>query len=112
MTSTKTRIALAAAVAALALPALARDASTSAIAGDPTWPAIENPAPAVALSAQGTAAVNADPTWPQYAAAPAAVMVSHPADGATYEPAVPAAPVVHYAVELGAPATSRVASSK
>ncbi len=55
----KFRIAVAAAAAALAAPALA---------SDPTQPEVTNPAPAIALHGSGRAeaqALNVDPTWPQ-----------------------------------------------
>ena len=84
----KTRIALAAVIATLSAPAFAAD-NTSAIAGDPTWPAIENPAPALVVNHRGNAeALRADPTFPATDnAAPAVALVSVPDDGPTFQPA-------------------------
>lgn len=106
MSSTKSRIALAALVAALSTPALAADAATCSVCDDPTWPDVENPAPAVAAYAQGgeaEALVRADPTWPETkSAAPALALVPHADESPLLDPA-PAgepAPSVHYAVEF------------
>lgn len=52
MKSNWKRNAVAAALAALSLPALASDTSPSSIAGDPTWPAVAQPAPAVSLAGE------------------------------------------------------------
>jgi len=107
MSSTKTRIALAAVVAALSAPALAGDVSESSVYGDPTWPAIEQPAPAITLHAQGGEAEalrRADPTWPETTSAlPSIALVPQPADRPLFDPAGPFEPAVHYAVVLGAP---------
>jgi hypothetical protein len=83
MTSTKTRFALAAALAVLSTPAFADGYAISF--GDGTWPAIENPAPAVAVSAQGgeaEALLAADPLFPATnSAAPAFALVAIPDHG-------------------------------
>jgi hypothetical protein len=81
MSSTNFRIALAAVLATLSAPAFAGD---SAISGDPTWPAIESPAPAVILHARGgeVEALRADPLFPATdSAAPAVALVAVPDDG-------------------------------
>lgn len=80
MTSRNSRFALAAALATLSLPAFAE----SSISGDPTWPAIENPAPAVEVRAQGgeVRALRADPLFPATdSASPAFATVAIPEDG-------------------------------
>lgn len=109
MRSTKSHFALAAVLAALSTPALADDASLCSVCGDPTWPELDNPAPALTLRSQGgevEALVGADPTWPaETAALPGIAVVAQPADGGEVEPARvderPAA--VDYAAVLGAP---------
>lgn len=91
MTSRNIRIALAAVLATLSAPAFAGDSTASAISGDPTWPAIENPAPAVVLHARGgeVQALDADPLFPETDnAAPAVALVAVPDDGRPeFEPA-------------------------
>lgn len=113
MSSTKSRIALAAVLAALSAPAFAGEAAACAVCGDPTWPALDSPAPALGLRARGgeaEALVRADPTWPETTSAlPSMTLVAHPADGPRLDPEDPGAPAVQWAVELGAPA-SRVAA--
>ncbi len=108
MSSRNSRIALAAVLAALSAPALADDAPACSVCGDPTWPALQSPAPAIALEAQGgeaEALAAADPTWPETTSAmPAIALSPHRSDGPRAEPAVPSAPRVDYAVVLGGPA--------
>jgi hypothetical protein len=109
MMTMKSRIALAAALAAISTPALAKDARTCSICGDPTFPAIESPAPALALSAdagEAEAFLSADPTWPDAgAAAPAIRLEPRPEDGPQLDPLNPTAPEMNYAATMEAPAT-------
>jgi hypothetical protein len=88
MSRTMNRIALAAVLSTLSAPAFAAD-TTSAIAGDPTWPAIENPAPAIVVNHRGNVeALRADPTFPATDnASPALALVAVPDEGPTYQPA-------------------------
>ncbi len=73
MSSTKSRVAIAAVLGALALPALAGGAGPAAkrdcsVCDDPTWPEIQEPMPAVVLPSDpgaGTAVLQIDPTWPE-----------------------------------------------
>ena len=78
------------AAAALSLPVLA--AEPSSIAGDPTWPAIENPAPAVALNgAEAPAPV--DITQIEIVGnAPAIALVPHQAEATQPQLAAPVPP--------------------
>jgi len=91
MNRTNIRIALAAVLATSSAPAFAGDSAVSAIAGDPTWPAIENPAPSVVLHDRGgeVQALRADPLSPDTDnAAPAVALVAVLDDGGPeFEPA-------------------------
>ncbi len=113
MRSTKSRFVLAAVLAALSTPVLADDAAPCSVCDDPTWPALDIPAPSLALHTQGgeaEALASADPTWPEIGAeAPSLALVAQPGSWPQAEPAVPSAPQVDYAVVLGAP-TRRVAT--
>jgi len=92
MSSTIRRAAVAAVLCALSLPAFAGDASFDAkqdcsVCGDPTWPEIRDPMPAVVIRADPSAArsvVQIDPTWPELQSAMPAIALR--AD-ATDEPA-------------------------
>lgn len=88
MSRTMNRIALAAVLVTLSAPAFAAD-TTSAIAGDPTWPAIEHPAPALVVNARGDVqALRADPLFPATDnAAPTIALVAVPDEGPTFQPA-------------------------
>jgi hypothetical protein len=116
MSNTKSRFALAAVLAALSAPAFAGDAARSSVSGDPTWPVIENPAPAVAVNAKGgeaQALLRADPTWPATdSASPAIALVAVPDDGGPQiDPVEQWEPTPSYAIELSAPkATEQVAT--
>jgi hypothetical protein len=71
----KSRIAAAALFALTSLPALAADAQQSAMAGDPTWPAVAEVAPSIPLE-QGPStpsATEVDPTWSAARVAPTAL---------------------------------------
>jgi hypothetical protein len=85
MRNTKSRFALAAVLASLSVPAFAADAAPSSIAGEGTWPVVENPAPAFAVNAQGgevQALLRDNPTWPATDnASPAIALVAVPDDG-------------------------------
>jgi hypothetical protein len=105
MSSKNSRFALAAALAALSLPAFAGDVAPSSISGDPTWPAIENPAPAIAVRAQGgeVQALLADPLFPATdSAAPALAAVAVPDDGGPQN-IDEGAPAPSYAIRLSTP---------
>jgi hypothetical protein len=71
----KSRIVAATLFALTSLPALAADPQQSAMAGDPTWPAVAEVAPSIPLQ-QGPsapAATEVDPTWSAARMAPTAV---------------------------------------
>ena len=106
---TTSRIALAAALAVISSRTLADEGSTCSICGDPTFPAIDHPAPALVMPADGgetAAALQTDPTWPgtEYAS-PAVRLEIQPGDRPELDPLNPTAPVERYAATLGAPAT-------
>ncbi|HEY6005190.1 MAG TPA: hypothetical protein VIV57_20085 [Anaeromyxobacter sp.] len=107
MMTMKSRIALAAALAAISVPTLADDARTCSICGDPTFPAIDSPAPALALHSDGgqaAALLRADPTWPDAGvASPAIRLEPRPEDGPQIDPLNPTAPELEYAAVMGAP---------
>jgi hypothetical protein len=113
MSRTNSRLAVAAILAALSVPAYASDAY------DPTQPAVERPAPAIAVRAgQGDelqGLVASDPTWPAATAnASPAIALSPEASRVDVEPPAEWAPEAHYAVEL-APAQAspeRVAKAR
>jgi hypothetical protein len=109
MRTLKSRIALAATLLAISTPALADDGRACSICGDPTFPAVENPTPAIALPADGgeaEASLRADPTWPDAgAAAPAIRLEPRPEDGPQLDPLNPTAPEMNYAATMEAPAT-------
>lgn len=113
--STKTRFALAAALAVLSTPALATE---SAISGDPTWPAIENPAPGATLHAQGggeaQALLGTDPLWPTTdSASPAFAVIAVPDEGGRQtEPVGAWQPTPSYAIVLSAPQPQQVAAAR
>jgi hypothetical protein len=114
MSSTKSKIALAAALAAMSLPAFAADEATSSITGDPTWPAIEHPAPALAVNAAGgeVEALRTDPLFPVTdSAAPSIALVPYDVEGPQTDPVEEWAPPAPYAVDL-TPSASRVAKAK
>lgn len=98
MPSLMRRIAVAASLAALSLPALAAESSCS-VCGDPTFPQLENPAPAMTLRGDGSpSAVRSDPTFPQVAVlAPAAVLTPHASDAPDVDP-VEGTPNLHVAL--------------
>lgn len=110
MRTMKSRIALAAALAAISLPALADDASDCAVCGDGTWPVLEQPAPA--LTARGGQEAESlrlsEPTWPSpsFVVFPAIRLVPRPEDGPKLDPAGPVERDVAYVIVLGAPAPS------
>jgi hypothetical protein len=113
MTRTTSRFALAAVLTALTVPAFA--SAESSISGDPTWPAIENPAPAVALRAQGgeaQALLASDPTFPLTdSAAPAIALVAIPDDGGPQaDPVEEWEPTPNVAIALSASKVERVAT--
>jgi hypothetical protein len=112
MRTLKSRIALAAALTVTSVPALAAD-RTCAICDDPTWPAIENPAPALALHASGGEADTlrqVDPTWPETdSASPVIVFQAYPEDGPQVDPLNPMEPEVKHAAAMSTP-ESRVAA--
>jgi hypothetical protein len=110
MSTTKRRLALAALLAALSTPALAADDAVCSVCGDPTFPALENPAPALTLRAQGGAAealVEVDPTSPADAPRmPAIALVRQPVEEpgpAIITAGVPKA-LVRHVIVLGPPA--------
>lgn len=115
MRSTKSRLALAAALAVLATPALA-DEATCSVCADPTFPELERPAPALTLHGPGGAvdgAVEVDPTWPADAPrSPAVALVPQRVESAPAitTAGVPAATVRHVVV-LG-PSTRQVARAR
>lgn len=103
---TLTSIALAAALSAISTPSLADD-STSSISGDPNFPAIDSPAPALAMKADGSEsaeALNADPNWPGTVLASPAIRLEIQADEGQHDPLNPTSPEDTYAVVMGAPA--------
>jgi hypothetical protein len=112
MSHLKTRLAVAAAFVALSSPAFA----ASGIDGDPTFPAIENPAPAIALRGQGNEAeglLSADPTFPVTGnVTPAIALVKQDSDRPQVERPADWAPKGHYAVELAPAQAQRVAQVK
>ncbi len=106
------RIGLTVLLASLSLPALA--AEPSGTVDDPTWPAIERPAPAVSLNATGGEAAAlraADPTWPEVQSAAPVILLQQEAGAPQIEQPANWAPGEHYAVEL-APQTARVAAAR
>jgi hypothetical protein len=111
MRTLKSRIALAATLAAISLPTLADDASTCAVCADGTWPALEQPAPAFTTrggAVEAEALRLAEPTWPSSIAAalPGMRLVARPDDGPKLDPAGPVEREVEYVLVLGDPATS------
>jgi hypothetical protein len=113
MMTMKSRIALAAALAVISVPTLADEGRTCSICGDPTFPAIESPAPALALSADGgeaAASLRADPSWPGAdIASPAIRLEPRPEDGPQIDPLNPTAPEMKYAASMEAQATRMAA---
>ena len=105
MTSTKTRFALAAALAVLSTPAFADGYAISF--GDGTWPAIENPAPAVAVRAQGgeaEALVRAADLFPATdSAAPTFALVAIPEDDGPQAQPAESWETPSYGIALSAP---------
>jgi hypothetical protein len=116
MSTWKSRVTLAAALAITSLPALADVRGTCAVCDDGTWPSIENPAPALALRADGGEAEAlraADPTWPETGiASPAIFLQAYPEDGPQVDPMNPMIPDVKYAAAMTEPQRqeSRVAA--
>lgn len=111
MTRTTSRIALAAVLAAVSVPAFAADASS--VSGDPLFGPSDNSAPAIVAYAQGdeAEALRADPNFPAIeTAAPAFALVRESGAPQIDEPAE-WAPTAHYAIELGAKA-ERVAQAR
>lgn len=100
MKTLKTRLAVAAALAALSLPAVAAE-QVGSVTGDPTFPSLDNPnpAPAMTLRSDGSrSSVLSDPTFPEVAAvAPAARLTPYVSDAPAVDPAENA-PVAHVAV--------------
>ena len=110
MTRTISRFALAAVLTAISVPAFASSNSE-----DGTWPAIENPAPALALRAQGgeaQALVASDPTFPfTDSAAPAIALVAIPDDGGPQaDPVEEWEPTPNVAIALSGTKVERVAT--
>lgn len=116
MSRTNIRIVVAAALAALSVPAFASDAEVCSVCGDPTFPAVEKHAPALVLHAQGgeaEALVRVDPTVPATGnAAPAMALTPYASSAPLLDPAPVSAqaPTVHYAIELSPSKTERVAT--
>jgi hypothetical protein len=112
MNNLKSRLAVAAAFVALSTPAFAE----SGIDGDPTFPAIANPAPAIVLGAQGNEAAGllaADPTFPVTGnVLPAITLVEQDSNRPAVEEPADWAPNAHYAVELTPAPARRVAQVK
>ena len=111
MRTVKSRIALAAAIAAISLPTLADDASACAVCGDGTWPALEQPVPAFTArggAVEAEALRLSEPTWPSpiATALPALRLVPRPDDGPKLDPAGPVEREVEYVLVPGDPATS------
>lgn len=107
-----TKIALAAVLASLSVPAFAAD--TSSISGDPLFGPIDNPAPAIVLDAKGAEAeaLRADPTFPAIETAAPAVALVREEGAPSIEAPAEWAPTAHYAIELGAKTTERVAKAR
>lgn len=104
MNPNKTRLALAALAAALALPAAASPVDCTPCS-DPFFPKLENPAPPLVIRGSGQAfeaqlwAENVRVTTPAIA------LREQPADSSPApEPRVDEAPTTRYAIELSAPA--------
>jgi hypothetical protein len=73
MSSTKWHVAVVAALGALSFPAFASGEGPAtkqdcSVCGDPTWPEIRNPMPAIVVASDAgarTTALQNDPTWPE-----------------------------------------------
>jgi len=105
MNSNKTRLALAALLAAFALPALAASPADCTPCSDPFFPKLENPAPPLAINGKGK--VFEAQLWAENVrvATPAITLVAQPADGSPApEPRVDEAPTARWAVVLTTPA--------
>jgi hypothetical protein len=77
---TMKQITLAAILASFAPAALANDNGPCSVCDDPTFPAIESHAPAIAIAVDGgetAVALRADPTFPDAANASPAVALQH-----------------------------------
>ena len=105
---TLSSIALAAALAAISTRSLADEGSTCSVCSDPTFPAIDSPAPALVMKPDGgetAEALNADPSWPRTASASPAIRLEiQPEQSLERDPLNPAAPGERYAAVMGAPA--------
>ncbi|HEY6001724.1 MAG TPA: hypothetical protein VIV57_02540 [Anaeromyxobacter sp.] len=112
MSNTTIRFALAAALAALSVPAFAADASS--VSGDPLFGPSDNLAPAITVYAKGgeAEALNADPTFPAIESAAPAIALVREAGAPSIETPAEWAPTAHYAIELGAKTTERVAKAR
>jgi hypothetical protein len=111
MKNTTIRFALAAAVAALSVPAFAADTSVS---GDPLFGPNDNLAPAIVVNAKGgeADALRADPTFPAIDVAAPALALVHEDGAPTIEAPAEWAPASQYAIELGAKTPERVAKAR
>jgi hypothetical protein len=112
MSTTKSRFALAAVLASLSVPAFAADASS--VSGDPLFGPSDNLAPAIVVNATGqeAEALRADPTFPAIESAAPAIALVREEGAPTIETPAEWAPTAHYAIELGAKTTERVAAAR
>lgn len=98
MKTLKNRLAVAAALAALSLPVVAAAEQVGSVTGDPTFPSLDNPAPAMVLRGDGSRSSLSDPTFPEVATvAPAARLTPYVSDAPAVDP-VENVPVAHVAV--------------